>query len=109
MDGSGEMGCGADDGPPEQDGAREEREMLEIVEEAIAERRLVRPREMPEPQDPGVAEPRDGHSSQGLPDPPNGCATHEEPTGPDSSTRRHGPEDSHPRVGEVDEHGNTGV
>src|SRR6059036_1013711 len=100
MDGSGEMGCGADDGPPEQDGAREEREMLEIVEEAIAERRLVRPREMPEPQDPGVAEPRDGHSSQGLPDPPHGCATHEEPSGPDASPRRQGPEERRQGVGE---------
>src|SRR5256885_4255027 len=38
----------------------QEREVLEVMEAAITERRLVGPREMPTPEDEGVREPRYG-------------------------------------------------
>src|SRR3989441_12680584 len=100
MDGTAEMGRRADDGPPEQDRAAEEREVLEVMEAAITERRLVGPREMPTPEEEGVRGPRYGSTRQGLPDPAHGRATHEEPPGPDASPRRQGPEERRERVGQ---------
>src|SRR5438094_8998109 len=93
MHGTAEMGLRADDGPPEQDRAAEEREVLEVMEAAITERRLVGPRKMPTPEAEGVREPRYGSTRQGLPDPAHGRATHEEPPGPNASPRRQGPEE----------------
>src|SRR2546425_543518 len=100
MERSPDMRRWVDHGPPEEDGAPEEGEMLEIVEQAILQGRVVRRRQVPEPQNQGVAEPGDGHAGQGPPDPPQRSAADEEPSGPDASPRRQGPEERYQRVGE---------
>src|SRR3989441_216306 len=100
MERSPDMRRWVDHGPPEEDGAPEEGEMLEIVEQAILQGRIVRRRQVPEPQNQGVAEPGDGHAGQGPPDPPQRSTADEEPSGPDASPRRQGPEERYQRVGE---------
>ncbi len=86
--------------PPEEEAGPEEREVLEIVEEAVSQRRLVGVWNVPAPQRDDVGEPRHRHprqQSHNATD--NGGPYEETPDGPTSSSGKP-PEDHRQRVGE---------